>query len=120
MYLKIEKISGFSAKWNAKLHSTLSFWTEYWILSIDFDLTIHQSFEHISLIINDIDKDILCRGIATAMQEEKRKEEKRIRKQFCFFSDEKNKIVLRHVTEWFEIIQALKHKSILPDIHVRP
>ena len=77
MYLKIEKISGFSAKWNAKLHSTLSFWTEYWGFSIDSDLTIHKSPKHISLIINNMCEYILCRGIAGAMQEEKRKEEKR-------------------------------------------
>jgi len=83
MYLKIEKISGFSAKWNAKLHSILNFWVEYWGFSIDFDLTIHQLHEYIFLIFNTICEYILCRGIATAMQEEKRKE--RRRKQFCFF-----------------------------------
>ena len=100
MYLKIEKISGFSAKWDAILHPILHFWAKYWGFSIDSDLTIHKSLEYISLIINNIYEYILCRGIAEAMQEEKRKEEKRKRKQFCFFSDEKNKIVLRHVTEW--------------------
>ena len=55
-----------------------------------------------------------------ARREEKRKEEKRIRKQFCFFSDEKNKIVLRHVTEWFEIIQAFKAQIYSPGYSCPP
>ena len=52
--MKIEKISGFSAKWDAKMHPILHFWAKYWGFSIDFDLIIHKSLKHIPLIINNI------------------------------------------------------------------
>ena len=107
--MKIEKISGFSAKWDAKLHPILHFWVKYWGFSIDFDLIIHKSLKHIPLIINNICEYILCRGIATAMQEEKRREEKRKKMEtiLFFFLMKKNKIGLRHVTEWFEFSSSI-------------
>jgi hypothetical protein len=105
--MKIEKTSGFSAKWDAKLHPILLFWAKYWGFSIDFDLTIHQLYEYISLIFNTICEYILCRGIATAMQEEKRREKKEDGNNFVFFSDEKKQNWLRHVTEWFEFSSSV-------------
>jgi len=92
MYLKIKKISGFSAKWDAKLHPILHFWVKYWGFSIDFDLTNHKSLEHISLIINNMYEYILCRGIAGAMQEEKRRKKKEDGNNFVFFLMKKTKL----------------------------
>lgn len=47
MCMKIEKISDFSAKWDAFLHPILHFWAKYWGFSIDFDLIIHKSLIYI-------------------------------------------------------------------------
>ena len=58
-------------------------------------------------------------GITTAMQEEKRKEKKEQWKQFCFFSDEKNKIGNLKVTEWGEIIASIKAPIYSDDYSVR-